>query len=249
MSLIRPGNDLIVRRILFLATLLSFGFARAADIAIDVGHTLLKPGVISAKGIPEIEYNRKLALAVVQKLEEAGVGTHVINADGNIGSLGGRTAQAVRDRLFISIHHDSVKQRYKPVTDPQFKGFSLWISQRNADFPGSVRCASLIADQLLRSGFQPSHYHADPVLGENRPVVDWQRGIFTNNNLLVLGTARGAAVLIEAGVIVNPAEEAWHADPAVVAMQSAAIATGLRQCVIGQASRGKVRISVDRKNQ
>jgi N-acetylmuramoyl-L-alanine amidase len=95
----------------------------------------------------------------------------------------------------------------------------------------------LIADQLLQAGFQPSHYHADPVLGENRPVVDWQRGIFTNNNLLVLATARGAAVLVEAGVIVNPAEEAWLADPAVVASQSAAIAAGLRQCVIGQAYR------------
>jgi N-acetylmuramoyl-L-alanine amidase len=238
LSLIRPGNDLLVRWILFLATLMSFEFARAADIAIDVGHTLLKQGVISAAGIPEIEFNRRLAQAVENNLHTAGVSTHLINADGNIGSLGERTAQASRDRLFISIHHDSVKQRYHPVTDPQFKGFSLWVSQRNTDFPGSVRCASFIADQLLRAGFQPSHYHADPVLGENRPVVDWQRGIFTNNNLLVLATARGVAVLVEAGVIVNPAEEAWLADPAVVASQSAAIATGLRQCVIGQASRG-----------
>jgi N-acetylmuramoyl-L-alanine amidase len=211
--------------------LLLAGNALAADIAIDVGHTLLKPGVISAAGIPEIEYNRKLASVVVQKLETAGVSTHLINADGNIGSLGERTAQASGDRLFISIHHDSVKQRYHPVTDPQFKGFSLWVSQRNADFPGSVRCASLLADQLLRAGFQPSHYHADPVLGENRPVVDWQRGIFTNNNLLVLGTARGVAVLVEAGVIVNPAEEAWLADPVVVATQAQAIAAGLEHCI------------------
>jgi N-acetylmuramoyl-L-alanine amidase len=232
--LTRPGNDLLVRWILFLTTLMSFEIARAADIAIDVGHTLLKPGVISATGIPEIEYNRKLALTVAQKLEEAGISTHLINADGNISSLGERTTQASRDRYFISIHHDSVKQRYHPVTDPQFKGFSLWVSQRNADFPGSVRCASLIADQLLRAGFQPSHYHADPVLGENRPVVDWQRGIFTNNNLLVLATARGAAVLVEAGVIANPAEEAVLSDPVVFATQAQAIASGLERCVSEQ---------------
>jgi N-acetylmuramoyl-L-alanine amidase len=222
-----------VGRILFLVALMHAGIAWAADIAIDVGHTLLKPGVISAAMIPEIEFNLKLARAVVRNLDDMGVSTHVINADGNIGSLGERTSQAIRDWLFISIHHDSVKQRYHPVTDPQFKGFSLWVSQRNADFPGSVRCATLIADQLLRAGFQPSHYHADPVLGENRPVVDWKRGIFANNNLLVLRTARGAAVLIEAGVIVNPAEEVWLADPVVVASQSTAIATGLKQCISG----------------
>ncbi len=217
--------------LLFLVILLHAGIVRAADIAIDVGHTLLKPGVISAAGVPEIELNRKLALAIVRNLSIAGVSIHLINANGNIGSLGERTTQAAIDQLFISIHHDSVKQRYKPVIDPQFKGYSLWVSQRNADYPGSARCATLIADQLLRAGFMPSHYHADPIFGESRPVVDWNRGVFTNNNLVVLGTARGAAVLIEAGVIVNPAEEAWLTDPVVSATQAQAIATGLEHCV------------------
>ena len=220
-----------MRWVYLLVALLQPGLAGGADIAIDVGHTLLNPGVISAAGIPEIEFNRKLALAVARHLGNTGVSTRVINEEGNIGSLGERTAQAVKDRFFISIHHDSVKQRYKPVTDPQFKGFSLWVSQLNIDFPGSVRCATLIADQLLQAGFVPSHYHADPVFGENRPVVDWGRGIFGNSNLSVLRTARGPAVLIEAGVIVNPAEEATLSDPAVVAKQSMAIAAGLKRCI------------------
>ena len=222
-----------LRRILILAVLLNTGISTAADIAIDVGHTIRKPGVISAAGVPEIEFNRKLALALERNLLDAGITTHLINADGNTDHLGQRTVQAAKDRLFISIHHDSVKQRYKPVTDSQFKGYSLWVSQRNTNYPLSVRCATLIADQLLQAGFQPSHYHADPVFGESRPVVDWKRGIFTNNNLLVLGAARGAAVLVEAGVIVNPAEEARLADPAVVASHSMAIATGLKRCISG----------------
>jgi N-acetylmuramoyl-L-alanine amidase len=62
-------------------------------------------------------------------------------------------------------------------------------------------------------------------------VVDWQRGIFTNSNLLVLATARGAAVLVEAGVIANPAEEAVLSDPVVFATQAQAIASGLERCV------------------
>ncbi len=207
------------------------GSARAADIAIDVGHTNLNPGVVSAAGVPEIEFNRRLALAVSRNLGLAGVSTQIINGDGNIASLGERTAAAAKDRLFVSIHHDSVKQRYKPVTDPQFKGYSLWVSRRNVDFQGSVRCAVLIADQLRQAGFQPSHYHADSVLGESRPVVDWERGVFSNNNLAVLATARSPAVLIEASVIANPEEEAILGDPVVVATQAQTIATGLARCV------------------
>jgi N-acetylmuramoyl-L-alanine amidase len=225
-------------RYLYLMGMLCFGLAQAADIALDVGHTRLKPGVISAAGIPEIEYSQKLALAVEENLHNAGISTHLINADGNIGSLGERTAQAAKDRLFISIHHDSVKQRFKPVTDPQFRGYSLWVSQSNANFPRSLRCATQIADQLLQTGFKPSHYHADPIFGESRPVVDWERGIFTNDNLVVLKMARGPAVLIEAGVIANPAEDAWLADPAVSATQAQAIATGLERCVSGLTTRG-----------
>jgi N-acetylmuramoyl-L-alanine amidase len=117
--------------------------------------------------------------------------------------------------------------------DPRFKGYSLWVSQRNTDFEESVRCAKLIADQLLNAGFQPSHYHADAVYGENRPVLDWDRGIFTNNQLAVLATARGPAILIEVGVIANPVEESVLSDPAVTETQALAIAAGLQQCIAG----------------
>ena len=218
-------------RNLISVVMLNAGLATAADIAIDVGHTLDKPGCISATGVPEFDFNRKLAEAVAGNLAATGVTTHVINGDGKVDTLYQRTAQAAQDRLFVSIHHDSVQQRYKPVTDQQFKGFSIWVSQRNVEFTQSVRCATLLADQLLQAGFKPSHYHADPVLGENRPVVDWDRGIFTNNNLAVLRTARGPAILFEGGVIVNPVEEAMLSDQAMLAIHARAIAKGLERCV------------------
>jgi N-acetylmuramoyl-L-alanine amidase len=220
-------------RLLSLVALFSTGFSYAAEIAIDTGHTLAKPGTISESGVSEFDFNRKFVRALAQSLGTVGVSSHIINDSGRIGSLVVRTAQAKLDRLFISIHHDSVKQRYRPVKDPRFKGYSLWVSQRNTNFEESVRCAKLIADQMLNAGFQPSHYHADAVYGENRPVLDWDRGIFTNNQLAVLATARGPAILIEVGVIANPVEETVLSDPAVTETQAHAIAAGLQQCIAG----------------
>jgi N-acetylmuramoyl-L-alanine amidase len=218
-------------RLFALVALFFTGLSYAAEIAIDTGHTLAKPGTISESGVSEFDFNRKFVQALAQSLGAVGVSSHVINDSGRIGSLVQRTAQAKLDRLFISIHHDSVKQRYRPARHPRFKGYSLWVSQRNTDFEESVRCAKLIADQMLNAGFQPSHYHADAVYGESRPVVDWDRGIFTNDHLAVLATARGPAILVEVGVIANPSEEAVLGDSAVTATQAHAIATGLQRCV------------------
>ena len=220
-------------RLLALVALFSTGFSYAAEIAIDTGHTLAKPGTISESGVSEFDFNRKFVRALAQSLGTVGVSSHIINDSGRIGSLVVRTTQAKLDRLFISSHHDSVKQRYRPVKDPRFKGYSLWVSQRNTNFEESVRCAKFIADQMLNAGFQPSHYHADAVYGENRPVLDWDRGIFTNNQLAVLATARGPAILIEVGVIANPVEETVLSDPAVTETQAHAIAAGLQQCIAG----------------
>jgi len=220
-------------RILALVALFSVEFSYAAPIAIDIGHTLAKPGTISASGITEFDFNRNFVRVLARHLGNFGVSAHVINDSGKVGSLVARTAQAKMDRLFISIHHDSVKRRYRPVDDPRFKGYSLWVSQRNPDFEESVRCAKFIADQIRNAGLQPSHYHADPIYGENRPVVDWDRGIFSNNQLAVLATARGPAILIEVGVIANPAEETVLNDSTAIETQAHAIAAGLQQCIAG----------------
>jgi N-acetylmuramoyl-L-alanine amidase len=210
---------------------LACGSAVAADVALDVGHTLDEPGALSASGVTEFSFNLQLVRAVDARLAAAGVSTHLINADGRIATLGARTAAAAQDRLFVSVHHDSVKARYRPVTDPQFRGFSLWVSGHTADHAGSVRCARRIGERMLTEGFRPSHYHADPVFGENRPVVDRERGIFENSQLAVLRSARGPAVLFEAGVIAHPDEEVALADATVRERIARALAAGVADCL------------------
>ena len=47
--------------------------AASKEVAVDVGHFLDKPGVISVTGIPEFEYNRNLAFKVRDLLLSSGV--------------------------------------------------------------------------------------------------------------------------------------------------------------------------------
>ncbi|MBL8490369.1 MAG: N-acetylmuramoyl-L-alanine amidase, partial [Rhodocyclaceae bacterium] len=147
--------------------------------------------------------------------------------------------EAAGTRLFVSIHHDSVRERFLPVRDPQFAGYSLWVSRGNRDYRASALCAGQVADRLLAAGFSPSRYHADPVLGEARPVIDGRRGIFARDALAVLNSARSPAILVEAGVVVNPVEEAWLAHPEVRLAQAEAIAAGIRDCIEFQGAGGR----------
>jgi N-acetylmuramoyl-L-alanine amidase len=215
----------------WLALLAKASLAAGPELALDIGHYLEEPGVISASGVTEFELNRKLAEAIASVLADHGVPTRLIGADGLHASLGARTHEARGTRLFASIHHDSTRAKFQPVRDPRFAGFSLWVSRKNRESDASIACAGHVADKLIEAGFTPSHYHADPELGESRPVIDWQRGIFARDALAVLNSAHSPAILIEAGVVVNPEEEAHLRRPEVFKAQAEAIAAALRICL------------------
>jgi N-acetylmuramoyl-L-alanine amidase len=217
----------------WLAAVGTSSLAATAEVALDIGHYLDEPGVISASGVPEFELNKRLAEEVARLLHASGVRVRVIGADGKHDSLTGRTREARGARLFASIHHDSTRAKFQPVRDPRFAGFSVWVSRKNRAADASIACAGRVADKLIEAGFKPSHYHADPVLGEGRPVIDMRRGIFARDALAVLNSAHSPAILIEAGVVVNPEEEARLRQPEVFSAEAEAIATGLRTCLDG----------------
>jgi len=196
-------------------------------VAVDVGHYPEEPGVISASGRPELEFNRDLAAEVRRSLEAAGFEVRMIE---NRPRLGQRTRQARGASLFLSIHHDSVRERYLPDAQ-RFAGFSLFVSRLNAQPRKSLACASAIGAKLRAAGFSASRYHADPVLGENRPFADEVNGVHFYDNLAVGRSAAMASVLIEAGVIVNRDEESRMKDPAVQRRLAEAIARGAKECL------------------
>jgi N-acetylmuramoyl-L-alanine amidase len=123
-----------------------------------------------------------------------------------------------------------VRERYLGVAE-KFSGFSLFVSRHNRRVEQSVACASAVGAELRAAGFVPSRYHADPVLGEARPFADEPNGVHFFDNLAVARSARMPALLVEAGVIVNPQEELRMRDPAVRKRIAQSIAAGVRRCL------------------
>ena len=202
----------------------------ATEVAVDVGHYAGAPGVISASGVPEFEFNKALAFEVREVLQAAGVRVRMIGEQGDFADLYARTRAARGVDLFVSIHHDSVQERYLPVAH-EFAGFSLFVSRINPQVAKSVVCASAIGAALREAGFIPSLYHADPVRGEDRPFADAANGVHYFDNLAVAKTASMPALLVEAGVIVNREEEARLSDPATRRRIAQAIGVGVQMCL------------------
>lgn len=204
--------------------------AAAAEVAVDVGHYAAEPGVISAGGVPEFEFNLALALEVKAELEELRINVRLIGERGDYAVLHHRTRDARGADLFVSIHHDSVKERLLPQAE-RFAGFSLFVSRFNPHAAKSLACASSIGARMKEGGFRPSRYHADPVLGEARPFADEANGVHYYDNLAVARSAAMASVLVEAGVVVNREEEQRMRDPQVRRRIAAAVAGGVRECL------------------
>lgn len=196
----------------------------------DVGHYAAEPGVISASGRPEFEYNLGLALEVKAELEKLQLQTRLIGEKGDYAVLHHRTRDAEGADLFVSIHHDSVKEWLLPRAG-EFAGFSLFVSKFNPQSGKSLACASAIGAKLRAAGFSPSRYHADPVLGAPRPFADESNGVHWYDNLAVGRSAAMPSVLVEAGVIVNGNEERRMRDPEVRRRIAAAIAGGAQDCL------------------
>lgn len=208
-------------------------------VAVDVGHTVHSPGAVSARGIPELQFNRKLANEVLQALRIAGFTESVlINADGRIASLSERVRQAnqAQASLFLSIHHDSVQPHYlgrwrvggvtRRYSD-RFHGYSLFISGDSQHFEASRRFAILTGQSLIARGLSPTLHHAEPIPGENRPLLDLTLGVYRYDDLYVLRHASMPALLLEAGVIVNREEEIRLQRPAYWQRIAASVVTAV----------------------
>jgi N-acetylmuramoyl-L-alanine amidase len=212
----------------------------AATIAIDVGHYREEPGATSARGRAELEFNRDLAAEIKAAFDALGHRTLVIGADGGMRDLWQRPRAAAGADFFISVHHDSTQARFQSVWQfegadqrysDRFAGFSLFVSREGAALRKSLSCASAIGRELVKAEFKPSLYHADPVLGENRPFADQQYGVHYFDHLAVLRRATMPAVLFEAGVIVHRDEEIRMRDSAVRQHIAASVARGIDTCM------------------
>ncbi len=213
-------------------------------IAIDIGHTPGTPGAMSATGVMEYPLNRRIARLIADDLrQQPGVSVMLINDSGREISLLGRgdVANAAKADLFLSVHHDSVNERYKSTRrtadgrafrySERFRGYSVFFSEKNAEPAASLEFAKQLGRAMREQGMTPTAHHAEKIPGEGRDFVVPEFGVYRFNDLLVLKRARMAAALLECGVIVHPEEEAELNTPErqrqiVAAVREAVVRTG-----------------------
>lgn len=214
--------------------------AAAAEVAVDVGHTLVDSGATSARGRTEFSFNLNLSRALSDALEAHNLRVRRINFDGHIARLADRPVQAAGADFFVAIHHDSVQpellrewvwQGSTQTYSDLHSGYSLFVSHDNPSLSLSLRCASAMGAVLRRRGFVPATHHLDPQTGLPRPAADAEHGVYYYDDLLVLRRTTLPAVLFEAGVIKHRDEEMALLDPRRQANMADAVATGIAACL------------------
>jgi N-acetylmuramoyl-L-alanine amidase len=196
-------------------------------VVLDVGHTAKSPGAKSARGADEFDFNLQLAKQIDQTLLEAGFVKTVLMVTEGPGrrSMHARVARAnkLSANLMLSIHHDSVPDRFlekwdyngKPETfSDRFKGHSIFVSDDNRDPKDSLLFGSMLGQQLKARGLQYTPHYTESFMGRwQRTLLDADAGVYRYDTLFVLKKTKMPAVLLEAGSIANRDEELVMASP------------------------------------
>jgi len=188
--------------------------------ALDVGHTVENQGATSARGVKEYVFNLRLAQEMERALKGAGFAqTHLFVTQGATkAQLFKRVerANALGVDAFLSIHHNDVQERHKSKWEhngesytysDRYAGHSLFVSRENKRFGESLAFARLLGAELKAQDLAYTPHHAEDIPGERRELLDPEGGVFRYDKLVVLMHTKVPAVLLEAGIIVNRAEE------------------------------------------
>jgi N-acetylmuramoyl-L-alanine amidase len=190
-------------------------------LIVDVGHTRKSDGAMSARNVPEYDFNLKLATRLVEKLKADGfTWTRLMITEGKARpSLIRRvaTANSSGAELFLSIHHDSVPDKFEETWEfegkkakysDRFSGWGLFVSKDNANFDASFAFAKMIGKRMRAQGFKFAEQYSQPIMGKYRhDLLDKNAGVYRYDHLVVLMTTHMPAVLLEAGSIINRDEE------------------------------------------
>jgi N-acetylmuramoyl-L-alanine amidase len=210
----------------------------AFRVVIDVGHTQKAPGAKSARGVWEYAFNLKLAERIEQQLLTAGFQRSVLLITEGPARKGlverVKRANALRADLFLSIHHDSVPEKFKEKWEfegversfsDRFSGHSIFISHNHSHRAGSLLFAKLLGGQLQKRGLQYTPHYTDRIMGNRqRLLIDVLTGVYRYDQLIVLRNTNMPAVLLEAGSIINREEELRMGSVEHQALISAAVA-------------------------
>jgi N-acetylmuramoyl-L-alanine amidase len=196
-------------------------------IVLDVGHTAESEGATSARNVSEFVFNLRLAKRIEEKLKAEGFAqTKLLLTEGKARrSLVKRVAAAnnLPADLLLSIHHDSVPDKFledwefegkKSRFSDRFSGYSVFVSRNNPDFKTSLSFAELIGKEMKAQGLDYAQQYSQAIMGRHqRPLLNRETGVYRYDELIVLRKTRMAAVLLEAGSIINRDEELKMSSP------------------------------------
>ena len=212
-------------------------------IVVDVGHTAESEGAISARNVSEFVYNLRLAQRIEEKLKAEGFAeTKLLLTEGKArSSLVRRVAAAnnLSANLFLSIHHDSVPNKFlegwefegkKSHFSDRFSGYSVFVSTDNPEFKTSLSIAELVAKEMKGQGLKYAEQYSQPIMGKNQhPLLNRETGVYSYDKLIVLKKTRMAAVLLEAGSIINRDEELRMDSPEHRNIISSVVAVAIKE--------------------
>ena len=190
-------------------------------VVLDVGHTVDSPGAISARNVPEYDFNLRLATYLERSLIEDGFTKTVLLITGGRArpSLFARVAKAngLSANLLVSIHHDSVPDSLMENWEfegkeshfsDRFRGHSIFVSYENPHLDKSLLFGHLLGNELKDRGLQYARQYTQPIMGRyQRKLIDPDAGVYRFDELIVLKGTQMPAVLFEAGSIINRDEE------------------------------------------
>ena len=190
-------------------------------IVLDVGHTADSEGAISARNVAEFVFNLRLTQRIEEKLKAEGfAGTRLLLTEGKArASLVRRVAAAnnLPAGLFLSIHHDSVPNKFledwefegkKSRFSDRFSGYSVFVSRNNPEFKTSLAIAELVAKEMKAQGLDYAQQYSQAIMGRyQHPLLNRETGVYSYDKLIVLKKTKMPAVLLEAGSIINRDEE------------------------------------------
>jgi N-acetylmuramoyl-L-alanine amidase len=216
---------------------------RTFRIVVDVGHTLESDGAMSARNVPEFQFNLNLAKRVVDGLKSAGFPeTKLLVTTGKAHpSLARRVAaaDALKGNFLLSIHHDAAPDKFmenwtfegKPSHfSDRFSGYSVFVSRSNEDFKTSLAFAKLLGREMKAQGLQYATQYTQSFMGRYRfDLLDRDAGVYAHDQLIVLMHPQMPAVLLEAGSIINRDEEVKMASPERQVMTAKAVATAMKE--------------------
>jgi N-acetylmuramoyl-L-alanine amidase len=226
-------------------------------VVLDVGHTTKSPGAKSARGVDEFYFNLRLAKQIDQALVDAGFAKTVLMiTEGRANqSLYARVARAneMAANLLLSIHHDSVPDRFlekwefegkHELFSDRFKGHSIFVSDDNLDPKDSLMFGSMLGQQLKARGMQYTPHYTERFMGRwQRTLLDADAGVYRYDTLFVLKKTQMPAALLEAGSIANRDEELIVASPERQQLISAAVVDAVDSFCAAESHKPAVQIA------